>query len=247
MVGVRAESSLERRSPRWLLLVFALGCAAVAVEFACELLAKYYAEQARYLEADPIHSEQALERAERLQPGNADYHRNHGWLAARRGDTHTMRQEYREALLRRPASAYDWFEYAQVLAFQGIQDSEFDLALARSVALAPNTLSLRKGIASLGLNFWNQGGDEARRIWALAISQLLRIDGEKLLRHVVADRDERRFCGYLGRELGLSRWCAWVAFVRPQCDQIPADSQAPAAIGCRAAGMDSPDRSTHAP
>jgi hypothetical protein len=182
----------------------------------------------------------AAKQAVSLQPWRPAFRADVGWMMGLRGDRIKLHGQYRKALRWAPASAYLWLEYAEALARSYQIDNDYTIALTRATLLAPSARPLRSAVARMGSRHWNQGGDADRLVWARNMSYVLATAPSDLLWTVVQDRHESAFCGFVGSELGLSRWCFAITSARAICDALPPDATGPAVDQCQRLGLEVP-------
>jgi hypothetical protein len=84
----------------------------------------------------------------------------------------------------------------------------------------------------MGALNWGHGGIEERTMWAENLAYVLRQNPGELFWHVLRARREEAFCGHVGAEFALSRWCAGIQAARQLCDRVPPDAKGGAAEQC---------------
>lgn len=214
-------------------------CLTASAAFAVILLADLYARYGAELRAadaqNPV-AEQASALAMRLAPENSDYRADYAWSLAARGDLAATRSQYRLALRLDPGNPYRWLEYEQLLSRTHRFDDEFEQAASRVMQLAPSSRPIQLHNAWIGINYWSFGDEATRQAWSRSIVNALRQDPKVFLKRVVLARREQAFCGFLGTELGLDRWCQAVGWARPVCESLTAHQQK-AAPWCRELGV----------
>jgi hypothetical protein len=222
--------------------IAALGVVSVvlAFNFAGGLAADLYgtiAEEQRGLGGFTLTGVSAATRAVDLQGYRPGFHTDLAWMFGQRGEPGRMRKQYRMALRWSPANAYLWLEYAQALARNYQFDPEYTLALRKMTALGPNARPVRIAAARMGSRHWNQGGEADRLMWAQNMSYALTAAPYELLWTVLRERREAAFCGFVGSELGLSRWCFGVSAGRRLCDTLQPGAKGYAADQCERLGF----------
>lgn len=226
--------------PRWAFAGLAAVFLAVALLFASGIVADLYAriaiEHRFRAESSSVRASAAKHAAE-LQPWRAVLHSDLAWAFAARGDFELARQNFRTSLQRAPANAYLWLEYAQALARARRFDEEYTLALRQATLLSPNAKPVRLVAARMGALHWGQGGELERALWSQNIGYTLRVSPYDLLWGVLRTRREGSFCGHLGAELGLSRWCFSIQAARQLCDSIAPGARGASVDQCRKLGL----------
>ena len=206
-----------------------------AIWFLADLYARYGSEVRAARADDPV-AEQAAALAVQLAPWNSSYHADYAWSLSAKGDSAGMRKQYRMALRLDPANPYRWVEYEQLLSRWRRFDHEFTQAAHRAAQLAPNSRPVEFHNAWIGVNYWTFGDEAARASWAGSMIHILGREPQKLLHRIVAARRESTFCGFVGAELGLGRWCQAIAWARPICEQA-APEQARTTPWCQDLGL----------
>lgn len=231
---------MGRRLRRASVAAFGLISIALAITFAAGLAADLYGTMAaehRGRGVFTLAGVSAARQAVGLQPWRPAYRADLGWMMGLRGDPLRMHGQYRKALRWAPASAYLWLEYALALARSYQFDDDYTVALREATLLAPSAWPIRAATARMGARHWNQGGAADRLLWAQDMSAVLSTQPYDLLWTVLRDRREANFCGFVGSELGLSRWCFAVSAARSICDALPQDSKGSAADQCERLGL----------
>ena len=224
----------------WSLAGLAVLCGGFFLLFASNLLGDAYARlsaEQRNQGLSNLAAISAARHAVRLQPWRSSFRSDLAWTFGVRGDVRSMRAAYHDALRWAPASAYLWLEYAQALARSRRFDAEYTLALTQAVRLAPNARPVQLSGARMGSVHWNHGGDEDRRIWAANLTYALRSSPQELLAWVLRRRKENSFCGFVGAELGLDRWCIAISAARRICDTLKPGAKGVAADQCARHGL----------
>lgn len=134
-----------------------------------------------------------------------------GWVRAENGEAGAALAAYGKALAVAPADALLWTEYAQVLARIGRFDAALTHALARATRLAPTSVSVRRGVAEMGLSYWTRGAPEQRAAWLVAMRHELARNRGPFLGHALTRGQGRTFCEGPARVLGEEAWCAAAA------------------------------------
>lgn len=214
-------------------------CLAASAAFAITLLADLYARygaELRAVDAQSPVAEQASALAVQLAPRNSGYRADYAWSLAARGNSAATRNQYRLALRLDPANPYRWIEYEQLLSRLHQFDDELAQAASRVVQLAPNSRPIQLHNAWMGVNYWAFGDDDTRRAWSRSIVNALRQDTKFFLQRTISARRDEAFCGFVGPELGLDRWCQAVAWARPICESLAQDEKK-SAPWCRDLGL----------
>jgi hypothetical protein len=232
-------TTATKAGSRALSAVLLAGAAALAAAFALAVLSDAYgrisAEQ-RAAGGSNLAAVSAARHASRLQPWRVGFRIDLAWTLGVRGDVAAMRAEYRRALSWAPASAYAWLEYAQSLARAHRLDPEYTLALSRASFLS-HARPVQLQIARMGANHWSEGGEQDRGLWARNMAVALRSSPNEFLWQVLRARREGPVCGYVGAELGLSRWCAAVSSARQICDGLAPGAKGAAVDQCHRLGL----------
>ncbi|HZP12825.1 MAG TPA: hypothetical protein VFB36_10430 [Nevskiaceae bacterium] len=231
---------MQRRLRRAAIAAFGLISIALAITFAAGLASDLYGTMAaehRGRGLFTLAGVSAARQAVVLQPWRAGYRADLGWMMGLRGEMLRMRGQYRRALRLAPASAYLWLEYSLALARSYQFDDDYTIALRQATVLAPSARPIRAAAARMGARHWNQGGEADRKLWAQDMSDVLATAPYDLLWTVLRDGREANFCGFVGSELGLSRWCFAVNAARSICDALPSDTKGPAVEQCERLGL----------
>jgi hypothetical protein len=226
--------------PRWSFAVLAVVFLILAVAFGGGIAADFYARISAEHRAGGLSTMEgvsAANEAVRLQPWRSAFRSDLGWLLGVRGDLGRMRAQYRTALRWSPANAYLWLDYAQALARANRFDSEYTLALRRATHLSPNARPVQMATARMGAMHWGQGGEQDRKVWSQSMTYALRTAPYELLWSVLRARGEDAFCGHLGAEFALERWCFAVRSARQLCDGLAPDAKGIAADQCKRLGL----------
>ncbi len=231
---------MRRRLRRAGVAAFGVISIALAITFTTGLAADLYGTMAAEHRGGGVFTlagVSAAKQAVALQPWRPGYRADFGWMMGLRGDMARMHGQYRKALRWAPASAYLWLEYSLALARSYQFDDDYTVALRQATLLAPSAHPIRIAAARMGARHWNQGDETDRLLWAQDMSAVLATQPYDLLWTVLRDGRESSFCGFVGSELGLSRWCFATISARSICDALPPDAKGAAADRCERLGL----------
>ncbi|HUP91369.1 MAG TPA: hypothetical protein VM074_03910 [Solimonas sp.] len=195
---------------RCVLLGVLLLTAAAGSYAARALVADLYGDYAREQQRKQATSRVALDAAavaRRLAPWRAQLHASYAYTAALRDDPAAANPALARSLELAPGDAFAWRQQARVLALGGEFGAPLVYALKRVEQLAPNARGLDLTIALDGVHYWRHGSTELHELWRGRMRRVLRHAPQPFLLAVVRAQRERYFCGYLGAELKLQRWC----------------------------------------
>ena len=226
MRGVHAAGSdRARRAPRaasrLALLLAALAIFAVTAvagrAFLADLYAGYGDVRQRGGTPGPV-TLRASELARGLAPWRAVLLARYGESLAAHAGLAAAEPVLAQALARAPGDAFVWRYKARTLQRHGEFGAPLLRVLERTQALAPNARGLQLAAAIDGLYYWRHAGPELQQFWLARMRQAVHRDERRFLRAVIRSEREQIFCGYVGTQLKLRRWCGLVARYRAHCN-----------------------------
>ncbi|MDP3856736.1 MAG: hypothetical protein Q8Q73_03130 [Stagnimonas sp.] len=142
-----------------------------------------------------------------------------GRLAAAAGDRPFLLTSYREVLREAPADAYRWSELARGLALSGRLDADFDLAVARALALAPHSPAVHGTLADLAWRYHLRLSPQQQETLLPSLRATMRARSERfrLLEAVVRERRHPAFCAEFAVPLNRQAWCGQVEAELARC------------------------------
>lgn len=224
--GVHAAGSdRARRAPRVasrfaLLLAALAGCTLTAFAgraFLADLYAGYGEVRQRGATPGPV-TLRASELARELAPWRAMLHARYAESLAAHAGLAAAEPVLAQALAQAPGDAFVWRYKARTLARHGEFGVPLLRVLERTQALAPNARGLQLAGAIDGLYYWRHGGPELQQFWLARMRQTLRRHERPFLRAVIRSEREQIFCGYVGGQLKLQRWCNQISGLRTHCN-----------------------------
>jgi len=129
--------------------------------------------------------------------------------------------EYESALLKAPADAYLWRDYALVLVHQGIFDARLERAVTQAQSWAVKSPPIHVSLAVVGLNVYQQSNAAMRALWFKSMRIAYPYQPDDIQWAAYVAEQELLLCdGGVVPHPETSNWCAGARWRHGQCTTV---------------------------
>ena len=183
---------------------------------AAQAYLRFAQEQWPWPEARPV-ARQAAEIAIRLQPFSAKARQQQAINSLLLGEDERALSEYEAALLRAPADAFLWRDYALALLHAGHRDSRLALAVSQAQSWGSRSSTIQLSLAIAGLKSFPLSDPPLRALWMKSIRYAYWDQPGAVLQAAYLSEQELVLCDSVILEPGTNPWCRAARWRHGEC------------------------------
>jgi tetratricopeptide (TPR) repeat protein len=164
---------------------------------------------------------QAVAIALKLQPFSAHALQLKASSDLLSGQTDQAIGEYEEALIKAPADAYLWRDYALALVYSGHFDKRLDRAVAQAQAWGNRSGTIQLSLAMAGFKVFHQSDASLRELWMHSIRYSYWDQPGAVLRVAYLAEEELLLCDKVIPKSASNPWCATARWRHGLCPSSP--------------------------